>query len=128
MILLLVTALQIATSSVTVPATVVEQRSDLALRRAWEGRQLAYRFICGDTTRVMRLRELDDTLGELLGSFTAEFGHSWRGGELEQSGPDGVLRDDIGRRDDCKLRDSFEAGMTDYQNGIFASQASFMMS
>lgn len=99
-----------------------ELRADLVLRRADEGRQLAGRFICEDESRYRRLQELDDRFDKLRQAFGTRFGHGWQPGS-GTTNTGGQSIDGLSRRDDCRLRDSFAAGLIDYENGLLAAQA-----
>lgn len=107
-------------ATVRAPASLEEQRAIVALQRTDEGRDLASRFICGDETRYHHILDLDERYARATGLFASRFGHGWRqdAGERAQ-----LSRDDVGRRDDCRLRDSFSAGIVEYENGLLAAQA-----
>lgn len=102
------------------PATLPEQRADLALRSADDGKALAKRFICFDEQRYRRLLELEPRFAALKTGYAHRFRHAWRGESDETMAED--RSSDLGRRDDCKLRDSFEAGLADYENGLRAAE------
>lgn len=125
MLLLALALFQQVSGELPVPARETEQHADLALRRAGEGRDLALRFLCADPSRLLRLNELNDRLSQMRRLFVVRFGHPWREYLDAQSDPD-TRKDELGRRDDCRLRDGFAAGMTDYENGLLAAQAVFV--
>lgn len=103
---------------VITPSTLTEQRANIALGSADDGRELARRFICNNEQRYRRLLERETKFSQLKVLFARNFGHEWR-----DNGYGDTLIDrsnDLGRRDDCKLRDSFEAGLSDYDNGLLA--------
>jgi hypothetical protein len=108
-----------------IPATAPEQRADMALRRADEGRSLAQRFLCDDESRYRRLLELDERFDRAQRLFVRRFGRAWRPDVVATTDTGALRRDIIGRRDDCRVRDSFGAGITDYENGLLAVQAQF---
>lgn len=102
------------------PVRAEEQRAITALDRAAEGQMLARRFLCGEETRLRRLQELDRRFSGMRRLYGVTFGRPWRqNGGIEASD----RFDELGRRDDCRLRDSFFAGLTDYENALFAAQA-----
>lgn len=111
-----------ADSGVIFPASLPEQRADLALGQAADGRALARRFLCSNEQRYRRLLEQERRFAGFRQLFAERFGHGWRQGAADGQGQE-PQPDDLGRRDDCRLRDSFEAGMADYENGLLAAQA-----
>ena len=96
-------------------------RADLALRQAQESRLLAERFICGDPGRLVRLRELDEQFAAMRRQFVIRFGKPWTGDTM-QAGSGASSWRELGRRDDCRLRDGFGGGMTDYENALIAAR------
>ncbi|NIJ31476.1 hypothetical protein FHT00_003456 [Sphingomonas insulae] len=115
--------LQVLSYQVPAPLSRTEQQAELSLRRADEGRALARRFLCQDERRFDRLRELDERFAFIKSRFSQVFNHSWRDEANGFMQLDEKREADIGRKDDCRLRDSFAAGMTDYENGLLAAQA-----
>jgi hypothetical protein len=107
-----------STDVIIAPSTLTEQRADIALRSADDGRELARRFICTNEQRYRRLLEREAQFSKLKVRFARLFGHEWRDNNSSNTSID--RSSDLGRRDDCKLRDSFEAGLTDYDNGLLA--------
>jgi hypothetical protein len=100
-----------------------EPNAVLALRRATDGRLLAQRFICQDETRLRRLQLLDERMSDTLRLFALRFGHSWNEEtELEAARQSRRGLTDLGRKDDCRLRDAYAAGVEDYENGLRAVQ------
>ena len=106
------------------PASLPQQRAELVLRRAEEGQSLAGRYLCEDPRRFRSLQELNERFDKLRALFSIRFGTSWLG-EMARD-PNGVSQqpiDDLGRRDDCRLRDSFAAGMMEFENSLRAAQS-----
>lgn len=123
MSILLLVLVQVSIDSaaaVRAPVGVEEQRAIITLQRTDDGRELAARFICGNETRYRRILELDVRFARASSLFAARFGHGWRQDATERAQ---LTRNDVGRRDDCRLRDSFAAGITEYENGLLAAQA-----
>ncbi|MHA0331096.1 hypothetical protein [Sphingomonas melonis] len=123
MILLALSLLQALSYQVPAPSSGTEQQADLSLRRADEGRALARRFLCQDKRRLDRLREMDERFAFFKARFSQAFNHSWRADTDDSMRLDEQRESDSGRKDDCRLRDSFAAGMIDYENGLLAAQA-----
>lgn len=109
-----------STDVVVTSTTLAEQRADIALQSADDGRELARRFICTSEQRYRRLLERDTQFSRFKVRFARLFGHEWRNNDFENSLID--RSNDLGRRNDCKLRDSFEAGLADYDNGLSAAE------
>lgn len=114
--------LQVASPGSFEPASAPEQRADLALRRASDGRALAARFLCKDESRYRRLLGMDQRFSGMQRLFALRFRHVWTQSGEEQIQDEQLRSDELGHRDDCRLRDSFEAGFTDYENGLLAAQ------
>lgn len=123
MILLVLALLQALPSQVRAPAGQAEQRADLALRRADDGRMLAQRFLCQNESRLNRLREMNERFSALQGQYFRAFNHDWRQDTESMMRLGEQTETDLGRKNDCRLRDSFAAGLADYENGLLAAQA-----
>lgn len=109
------------------PTSYEAIRADALLSRAWRGRNEAVLRICGDQTRVNRLRLIDGDFSRAQQAYQRRFGGLWQGVGVVSEGRLGADynldvtssvsgQSGIDRR--CQSPAGFAGSIGEYQNGV----------
>ncbi len=105
-------------------------RADAVFQRAWQGRRDAVQRLCGEQSRLTRVRALDVRFARAQQTYQKIFGATWEGQSLVSESRIGVNRtmskgvlSDQGNVDPkCVSVTAFAGALGEYQNGIMLAE------
>lgn len=105
-------------------------RADAVLQRAWQGRSKAVERLCGEQSRLVRIRALDTRFAQVQNAYQKRFGSPWNGqasvsesriGNIPTFENDAISgQDGVDAR--CVSSTAFAGALGEYQNGILLAE------
>lgn len=105
-------------------------RADAVLQRAWQGRRKAVDRLCGEQSRLVRIRALDTRFAQVQVAYQKRFGSPWNGQASVSESRIGVTQtlanDALSGQDGvdarCVSPTAFAGALGEYQNGILLAE------